>query len=91
MRLGMPGQLIVVESAPIAMVKAGQCGGTSDDYPVQNVIVMDGTQTHVTSIIVCAAQGLVPGQRLTLNSARVGTDAPPTGSGRYVRLTATLL
>ena len=87
--LGRPGQVIVVESAPIATVNASECSGVSGDYPVQNVTVIDGPTTHLTSIVVCMAQGLDPGKRLTPTYAPVDGDAPPPGA-RYTKFIATL-
>jgi hypothetical protein len=86
MNVGTWGQVIAVESAPIAMVKASECGGAGGDYPVQNVMVMDETTTRVTSIIVCAPPGLDPGVRLTATPAQTDAQTPPGGGARYLRV-----
>ena len=73
MKLGAPGQVIVVESAPFAKTTTSECHGTPGRYPVQTVLVTEAANTYIAGIIVCAPEGLSPGQ--TLTPARMPTDA----------------
>lgn len=65
MKLGTPGQVLLVESPPAIKTQTSECDGTPGDYPVQTVLVMDAATTYVTSIVVCTPEGLTPGQTLT--------------------------
>jgi hypothetical protein len=73
MKLGAAGQVMVVESMPFAKTTTSECDGTPGRYPVQTVLVTEAANTYITSIIVCNAGGLGPGQ--TLMPARMPTDA----------------
>jgi len=90
MNLGAPGQVIVVHSTPVARTRTTECDGTSADYPVQTALVIDGTSTYLTSLIVCAAGGLKVGDQLapppTPLDARIEADsayARYQGTTRY--------
>lgn len=86
MKLGAPGQVIVVE-APFVKTKTSECDGTSADYPVQTILVTDSQNTYVTSVIVCAPDGLSPGETLTL--APTPAEPPNESDPTYSRFTAT--
>jgi hypothetical protein len=72
MKLGSPGQVIVVQSRPFAATRTTECNGQPGDYPVQTVLVTDAGNTYITSIVVCTATGLSAGERLM--------PGPPTAS-----------
>lgn len=76
MKLGAPGQVLVVQSPSMSTARTGECAGTEGAYPVQTVLVTDGSNTYVTSIVVCRAEDLKPGETLGL----VPGPAPEAGS-----------
>ncbi len=84
-KLGAPGQVIVVESAPFAKTTTSECDGSPGRYPVQTVLVTEAAKTYIASIIVCNAGGLGSGQ--TLAPQRLPTDAE--GASTYARFSAT--
>lgn len=50
MKLGSPGQEIIVESAPIVKTRTLACDGSGSSYPVQNVLVADPDNTYITGV-----------------------------------------
>lgn len=89
MKLGSPGQEIVVESGPTIKTKTTACDGISASYPIQSVLVVDPDNTYITGVIVCAPDGLAPGERLSPSLSF--TDAYNDGSVEYVKSEATVL
>lgn len=82
-KLGTPGQVIVVDSPPVARIRSSECQGWGgDDAAVQTVLVIDEEKTYITSLIVCGAGGLRTGQ--TLGAGRVGPDAPGSKYSQFV-------
>src|SRR3989338_7484704 len=51
MKLGAPGQVIVVESAPFAKTTTSECHGTPGRYPVQTVLVTEAANTYIAGIV----------------------------------------
>jgi len=82
-KLGTPGQVLVVHAPAIGKARTGDCGATEGDYPVHTVLVTNGASTYVTSIVVCRAEALTPGETLGLS------PDPATESGSRSRFTAT--
>jgi hypothetical protein len=85
MKLGAPGQVIVVDSPPIAKIKTSACDG--GDAAVQSAVITDAGNTYLTSLIVCAAGGVRPGQ--TLRVAPPSSGGPAASDEHYSRFTAT--
>ncbi|MBI4487813.1 MAG: hypothetical protein HY694_01895 [Deltaproteobacteria bacterium] len=83
MKLGSPGQTIVVQDPPAIKATTAACDGKSGSYPVQSVLVFDGDTTYISSIIVCSPDGLRPGD--TVTPAVVGGDHPTEGDLEYAR------
>jgi len=88
MRLGAPGQVILVHSAPVARTETAACDGVPAAYPVQTVLVIDRAATYVTSLVVCDPEGLRVGATLVPPPTRAG--APAGGDGSYSRYEATV-
>jgi hypothetical protein len=82
MKLGAPGQILVVQSPSLGRARTDDCGAAGGEYPVQTVLVTSGTNTYVTSIVVCRTEPLTPGETLGLDAA-----APQPG-GSTSRFTA---
>jgi hypothetical protein len=80
-------QVIVVHTAPFARTETTECDGTRADYPVQTALVIDAAATYVTSLVVCAADGLKVGDRLAPPPTPV--DAPAEAESTYSRYQAT--
>lgn len=89
MKLGSSGQEIIVQSRPIIKARTIACDGSGGSYPVQNVLVVDSDNTHITSVIVCAPDGLPPGERLS--PSLPFTDAYSHGGAEYVKSEAMVL
>lgn len=85
MKLGLTGQMIVADSPPVAKIKTSECEG--GDAAVQTAVITDAQNTYLTSLIVCSASGLTPGQTLSVAPNRTGGLA--TSDGNYSRFTAT--
>lgn len=83
MKLGSPGQAIVVQDPPTIKATTAACDGKSGVYPVQSVLVVDGSSTYISSVIVCSPEGLSPGD--TITPAFVGGDHPTEGDLEYAR------
>lgn len=83
MKLGSPGQTIVVQDPPTIKATTTACDGKSGVYPVQSVLVVDGSSTYISSVIVCSPEGLSPGEMIT--PAFVGGDHPTEGDLEYAR------
>jgi len=87
-KLGSPGQVILVQSGPFAKVQTSGCDGSNNPHPVQTVLVADGANTYLTSIIACAPGGLNVGDALT--PATAPTEARMEGDSTHSRFTATV-
>lgn len=81
MHLGAPGALVVVQAPSLGTARTRGCGGTSDEYPVQSVLVTTATNTYVTSIVVCRPEALGLGQ--TLNLAPAPAIEPSAGYSSF--------
>lgn len=84
-KLGAPGQVLLVQSPAYARTRTSDCNGTPGEYPVQPVLIMDPTTTYLTSIIVCTAGGLGAGQTLTPQPRPIDAE----GTAPYARFSAT--
>src|SRR3989338_3494586 len=89
MKLGAPGQEIVVEGAPTIKTKTTACDGTSGSFPIQSVLVVDPNTTYISSIIVCSPEGLSPGERLS--PGPMVYDGHTEGGITYARYEATVI
>lgn len=89
MKLGAPGQEIVVEGAPTIRTTTTACDGRSGAYPIQNVLVVDPNSTYITSVIVCAPDGVSPGERLSPDP--MVYDGHTEGGITYARYEATVI
>lgn len=88
MRLGAPGQVMIVQSLPMARTQTSECDGTSAHYPVQTVLVVDAVHTYITGVIVCVPDGLKVGERLIPGPAP--PDVPTERESAYSRYRATI-
>lgn len=83
MKLGSPGQAIIVQGPPAIRTTTTACDGKSGSYPVQSVLVVDPNTTYISGIIVCSPKGLSPGDMIT--PAFVLGDHPTEGGLEYAR------
>lgn len=86
MKLGSGEHRIVVDAAPFARVQTSECNGVSGRYPVQNVLITVGPNTSISSVVVCAPEGLQPGEVRTVTPAQ--SDPSVAGNADYVMFRA---